>query len=87
MNADIINDELAEEIVQLARDVHTQQPSEIVLIDPTMPAEHPVQFLSPDLARAVARRLNALAEQFEPPRTLRRLQIVDEEFREREGGV
>lgn len=80
------DDDLASEMVLLARDVNTGQPTEVALIDPTMPEDHPPQIINADLARAVARRLVTLADEIEPPRTLRRPATVDEALRDREGG-
>ncbi|WP_424937347.1 MULTISPECIES: hypothetical protein [Bacteria] len=75
----------AAEIVQLARDVNTGQPMEILILD-TFDA--PAQELDKHLARAIAVRLVELAEQLpEPPRILRRSSDIDEAFRDREGGV
>jgi len=79
------NAEEAADIAQIARDVNTGQPTEIVLLDDAYQA---VQWLDKNLARAVAVRLVELAEQLpEPPRILRRASDVDVALRDREGGV
>jgi len=76
------NAEEAADIVQLARDVNTDRPTEIVILDDAYQA---VQWLDKNLARAVAVRLVELAEQLpEPPRILRRASDIDEELRGRD---
>lgn len=86
-----IEDSLALEDAQLARDIHTGQPVGIMLVDPTAPADDPNAYreITADEARAIARRLNELADEVERyvVRELRRASSVDDEFHNREGGV
>ncbi|MBY6061605.1 hypothetical protein [Microbacterium esteraromaticum] len=85
---DAFDSEDAAQIAQIARDLNTRQPVGIMLINPSLSAGEAYE-IDADLARAVATRLQCLADELEQAQgcTLRRLQIVDDEFLDRDGGV
>ncbi len=81
------NAEEAQNMVQPARDVRTNQIAGIALINLPMPADHPVIMLEDkNLARAVAVRIVELANLLpEPPRILRRSTGINDELRGLDG--
>lgn len=66
------------DFVQIAREVDTGAPVTILILDTE---NVPAQDLSPDLARAVARKLTALADEYEQYKPLRRLVAVEDDLR------
>jgi hypothetical protein len=66
------------DFVRIARDVETGAPVTILILDT---ADGVAQDLSPDLARSVARKLNALADEYEQYKPLRRLVAVENDLR------
>ena len=68
--------------VQIARDVHTDEPVAIVILGTDGDTAQELGIVA---ARAVARRLNALADEWERSKPLRRSVAVSEQLRGLDG--
>lgn len=70
------------DFVHLGRDGKTGEPVTIAIMDT---ADEVAQDLSPDLARAVARKLTALADEYERYKPLRRPTATEDDLRRLDG--
>lgn len=73
---------MSADFVHLARDVQTGETVAVVILDT---ADIVAQELSVEAARGTARRLNALADEWERSKTLRRSVAVSEQLQSLDG--